>query len=134
MSLTPFLMFQGGTARAAVELYTSAIPDAHVVALVPADAQPGLLTRSRIRIQGQDIDVLDSPVDHAFGFTPALSLFLEVDAAEFDAVCAALSAGGSVLMEPGAYPFAQRYAWFDDRFGVSWQLAVREGRDEPLSS
>jgi len=24
-----------------------------------------------------------------------------------------------------AYPFAKRYAWVNDRFGVSWQLIYR---------
>ncbi len=126
MSLTPFLMFQGGTARAAVELYTTVIPDAHVVSLVEQpESSEGLLTRSRISIQGTEIDVLDSPIPHGFDFTPSLSLFLDVDGTdEFDRVFAALSDGGVVLMEPGAYDFSERYAWFNDRFGVSWQLSV----------
>jgi len=27
-------------------------------------------------------------------------------------------------MPPDQYPFAQRYAWLSDRYGVSWQLSV----------
>jgi hypothetical protein len=33
-----------------------------------------------------------------------------------------LSAGGSVLMELGAYPFSEKFGWVQDRFGLSWQL------------
>jgi predicted 3-demethylubiquinone-9 3-methyltransferase (glyoxalase superfamily) len=29
------------------------------------------------------------------------------------------------LMGLDAYPFAKRYAWVNDRFGVSWQLVYR---------
>jgi uncharacterized glyoxalase superfamily protein PhnB len=39
-----------------------------------------------------------------------------------DRLYAALSAGGSVMMALDRYPFATRYAWVQDRFGVSWQL------------
>ncbi len=34
----------------------------------------------------------------------------------------ALSAGGGVLMPPGNYGFSRKFAWLNDRFGVSWQL------------
>ena len=40
-------------------------------------------------------------------------------------VFAALSEGGSVMMELGAYPFAKRHVWLQDGFGVSWQLIFR---------
>ena len=29
-----------------------------------------------------------------------------------------------MLMELGSYPFATKYAWVQDRFGVSWQLIL----------
>ena len=42
--------------------------------------------------------------------------------AEVDRLYAGLSDGGSVMMALDKYPFAARYAWVQDRFGVSWQL------------
>ncbi|MFN5532379.1 MAG: VOC family protein, partial [Planctomycetaceae bacterium] len=65
----------------------------------------------------------DSPVKHEFGFTPAVSIFLEVGSdAEFEACVEGLSVGGQFLMPPGEYGFSRRFAWFSDRFGVSWQV------------
>jgi predicted 3-demethylubiquinone-9 3-methyltransferase (glyoxalase superfamily) len=66
---------------------------------------------------------MDSHIPNEFTFTPASSFFVNCDdEAEIDRLFAALSEGGSVLMPLDAYPFAARYAWVQDRFGVSWQL------------
>ena len=64
-----------------------------------------------------------SPVHHGFTFTPAVSLFVDVEnEAEFDHTFERLSGGGAVLMEPANYGFSTKFAWLQDRFGVSWQL------------
>lgn len=38
---------------------------------------------------------------------------------------AKLAEGGGVLMPVDAYPFSPRFAWINDRFGVSWQLSAK---------
>jgi predicted 3-demethylubiquinone-9 3-methyltransferase (glyoxalase superfamily) len=71
------------------------------------------------------VRLFDSPVEHAFGFTPAVSLCVDLDSAEeVDAAFAKLSAGGQVLPPPDEYQFSPRFAWIADRFGVSWQLST----------
>ena len=56
-------------------------------------------------------------------FTPSTSFFVTCESeSEVDRLFVALSEGGSVLMGLDSYPFAKRYAWVQDRFGVSWQL------------
>lgn len=68
---------------------------------------------------------IDSSVKHAFTFTPAMSLFVTCDSeTEIDEVFAKLSKGGNVFMPLQAYPFAEKFAWCSDRFGVSWQLML----------
>ncbi len=54
---------------------------------------------------------------------PSISLFVffETDEA-LDCVHAGLVEGGSTLMPLDAYPWATRYAWIADRWGVNWQL------------
>jgi predicted 3-demethylubiquinone-9 3-methyltransferase (glyoxalase superfamily) len=44
-----------------------------------------------------------------------------------DQIWEKLSAGGTVMMELGAYPFSKRYGWIQDKFGVSWQVIHSEG-------
>ena len=64
-----------------------------------------------------------------FQFTPAISFFVYCPTeAEVDELYAELSDGGAVLMPLQKYPFNDRYAWVQDRFGVSWQLFHGEPR------
>lgn len=49
---------------------------------------------------------------------------------ELDKIWEALSEGGTELMPLGEYPFCKRYAWVQDRFGLSWQLMLVEGEQK----
>mgnify|MGYP001273104417 CR=1 FL=1 len=51
-------------------------------------------------------------------------------AGEVDKLWEALSEGGTELMALGEYPFSKRYAWVQDRYGLSWQLMLTEGGPE----
>jgi len=58
-----------------------------------------------------------------FKFNPSISLQVLCSTRdEVDALWEKLSQGGMVLMELGAYPFSERYAWLQDKYGLSWQL------------
>jgi len=66
---------------------------------------------------------IDSPVKHAFSFTPAFSFFIDCSSEEEQhRVFAGLSEQGTVLMPLGDYGFSRQFAWVSDRYGVSWQL------------
>lgn len=125
--LAPFLMFEG-RAEAAMRFYVGLFPDGRVESVArhgpDGPGAEGSVLMAAFSVAGQRILCIDSFVRHAFGFTPAVSLFVETDAAEVDRLFAALSEGGEVLMPLDAYPFSPRYAWVNDRFGVSWQLSA----------
>jgi predicted 3-demethylubiquinone-9 3-methyltransferase (glyoxalase superfamily) len=126
-SIRPFLMFQKKDAEAAMRFYVSLFPDGKVLELVhfakgEAGAE-GSVKTGIFSIAGQTIRVLDSPVKHAFEFTPSSSLFVECESeTELERVFGALSEGGRVLMPLGDYGFSRKFGWTDDRYGVSWQL------------
>jgi predicted 3-demethylubiquinone-9 3-methyltransferase (glyoxalase superfamily) len=122
----PFLMFEG-TAEAAMDFYVSVFDDARIVSVTrygPGEmGSEGSIMTAVFEIGGQHIMCIDSPVKHQFTFTPAISLFVDLESeARLDETFAKLAEGGQVLMPLGAYPFSRKYGWLADKFGVSWQL------------
>jgi predicted 3-demethylubiquinone-9 3-methyltransferase (glyoxalase superfamily) len=127
-SITPFLMFEGA-AETAMNFYVSLFAGSSIQSIARFGAEgpgkEGSVMTGILSLNGQTIMFLDSPVKHAFTFTPATSLFVECEnVEEIDRLFAALSDGGKVLMALDAYPFARRFGWMNDRFGVSWQLRL----------
>jgi predicted 3-demethylubiquinone-9 3-methyltransferase (glyoxalase superfamily) len=126
MKVRPFLMFEG-KAEEAMNFYVSLFRDAKVVDIVRygrgGPGAEGSVMKASFAIGDQTIRCIDSPVKHAFTFTPAFSLFVDCDSEEdIVRLCSALSHGGSTLMPLNNYGFSRRFAWVNDRYGVSWQL------------
>jgi predicted 3-demethylubiquinone-9 3-methyltransferase (glyoxalase superfamily) len=124
--LTTFLMFEG-KAEEAMNFYVSLFPNSAVTQVTrygAGQAGPeGSVMHARFSLNGRELMCIDSPVKHAFTFTPAISLFVDCAAeAEVDELYAKLSAGGSILMPLDTYPFSRKFGWVADRYGVSWQL------------
>ena len=66
-----------------------------------------------------------------FKFNPAISLFVVFDnEEEIDAIWNKLIDGGKVLMPYNTYPWAQKYGWLEDKYGLSWQLSWSENNME----
>jgi predicted 3-demethylubiquinone-9 3-methyltransferase (glyoxalase superfamily) len=123
----PFLMFQGGTAQAALDLYFATFPDSGMVRIEHwAPGEPGSAGTIKVAVFtlcGREFMCSDSPVEHAFSFTPSSSTFVDFEsAAELERVFGVLSQAGEILMPLDSYGFSQRFGWVNDRFGVSWQV------------
>lgn len=126
-TMQPFLMFQGGHAEKAMDFYVSLFEDGEVQEVTRwqkgEQGAEGSIKLARFRAAGQSVLASDSPVKHAFDFTPSWSFFVDCASDEEQRrLFAELSDGGKVLMPLDDYGFSKRFAWVTDRFGVSWQL------------
>ena len=128
--LRTFLTFQGGVAKAALDLYRDVFDDFELIAADhygPNDIGPeGTIKVATFRLAGSEFSCADSPVTHQWGFTPAVSLYVERnDDAEQQRLFDRLSEGGVVYMPLDNYGFSTRFGWVGDPFGVTWQLNVQ---------
>lgn len=126
-ALRTFLTFQGGTATAALETYADVFDDFELTSIAhygPGGPGPeGTVMVAQFRLAGVEFSCADSPVDHAWDFTPAISLWIDCDSdAEQSRLFDRLAAGGQVFMPLDDYGFSTRFGWVGDAYGVTWQL------------
>jgi len=129
--VSTFLMFTG-RAEEAMTLYTSLFKRSEILSITRYGANEagaeGTVQHATFALNGQEFMCIDSNAQHAFTFTPSMSLYVRCDTEEeIDAVFAALSQDGQILMPLDRYPFSGRFGWVSDRFGVSWQLNLEPG-------
>ncbi|MGI5861130.1 MAG: VOC family protein [Myxococcales bacterium] len=127
-------------AEQAAELYTKTFREGRIVAVSrfpessdnAAGKPRGSVLTVEIEIAGERFSLLNG--GPMFVLNPSISFFVEVPTREeVDRLYATLADGGEALMELGAYPWSERYAWVKDRNGVSWQLMQRRGGGEGQS-
>lgn len=86
----------------------------------------GTVKLARFSLSGQEFQAQESGRQHAFTFTPALSIFVQCETeSEIDGLFHQLAEGGTVLMPLDSYPFSEKFAWVADKYGVSWQLNLQ---------
>lgn len=124
--ITPFLMFEGD-AEAAMDFYVSVFDDAEIVEIRRYNSEgvgpEGTVEQATFRLAGEQFMAVDTYHEHEFSFTPSISFFVQCDSEEeLNRLYAALTDGGTTLMPMDSYPFSEKFAWVEDRFGVSWQL------------
>jgi predicted 3-demethylubiquinone-9 3-methyltransferase (glyoxalase superfamily) len=118
-SVRPFLMFQGGVAEEAMRFYASLFEGAEISDVMRHP--DGKIAKASVMLAGQTIYCSDSPIKHAFDFTPSSSLFVQCGS-EDELRRLAKELGAAELMPVNNYGFSRLFAWVNDRFGVSWQL------------
>lgn len=134
--ITTFLMFEGD-AEEAITFYTSLFDDSEIIHLTKAGPDgpggpqaEGTVQHALFTLKGKPYMAIDS-FGHDFTFTPAISLFVDLDSEEeLTSLYEELMDGGTAAMPLGEYGFSKKFGWVQDRFGVSWQLNYGELRFE----
>ena len=116
-------------AEEATNFYLGLFPDSEMIAIQRntdvGHGETGSVLATHFRIA--NLEVLTINGGPTFTPNPSVSLYVETsDLARLDALWEALSEGGFVMMEYGEYPWAAKYGWLADRYGVSWQISAGE--------
>ncbi len=126
-------LWYDGNAEDAARFYTSVFPDSKIDSTAPVTESVAKAARLP---EGSVLTVTFRLADHhfmglnggpEFKFTPATSFYVGCRSSEeIDELWKKLSEGGSVLIAIDKYPWAKRYGWCRDRFGLTWQLILAE--------
>ncbi len=127
--ISSFFMFDGKAAEA-INFYISLFINSSIINIEkygpnePNGAE-GTIKLATFILSGQEFMCIDSNFNHGFSFTPSLSQFVKCETeVEIDNLFAKLSEGGTIMMPLDKYPFSKKFAWINDKFGVSWQLSL----------
>lgn len=140
MRTTTFLTFVGdqcGKAEEAINFYTSIFPNSEIKSITKySEGEAGgtteLIKFGIFTLIGTDYMVSESNYDHAWSFTPAVSIFITDNSnVLIQTVFEKLSSNGGQIMVPldnyageGDYGFGKKFGWCEDQYGVSWQFVL----------
>jgi predicted 3-demethylubiquinone-9 3-methyltransferase (glyoxalase superfamily) len=124
MNVLTHLMFQDGRAREAAEWYVSLVPGSRIERVIDNGAGGATV---HFALADQGFIAFDSPVQHEFDFTPAMSIFVRCDDEEqVRLLFAQIASDGDVKMPVDDYGFSSCFGWATDRYGVSWQIGTAD--------
>lgn len=128
--IATFLTFQKGDAEQAMNFYITLFDNSKIEDVKrwgkDAPGQEGTIMHATFSLNGKQFMCSDSPAIHDWGFTPAVSNFVECkDNSELEELFTKLSENGKVMMPLNNYGFSQKFGFVEDQFGVSWQLNLK---------
>lgn len=113
-NITPCLWYNG-QAQEAAALYCSVFANAKITAQSP------IVTS--IDVSGHSFTLLDG--GPKYKPNPSISFFYICEKEdELNKIWDAFSKEGTVLMPLDKYPWSEKYGWINDKFGISWQIAL----------
>ncbi len=140
MKTATFLTFVGdqcGKGKEAIEFYTSIFPNSEIKSLEmylegEGGGTPELIKYGVFQLNGTEYMISESNYNHAWSFTPAVSLFIADSSEEMiQMLFDQLASNGGQVMVPldsyegdGDYGFGKKFGWCEDRYGVSWQFVL----------
>lgn len=135
--ITPHIWFDTN-AKEAMEVYTSAFPESSIdhIEYYPDESidphfkgMTGKVFYGEFTLWGRRFACIDG--GPAFTPNPSISFFVIFDTpAEVEGAWDKLIDGGSVLMALNTYPWAEKYGWLQDKYGVTWQLTCSKFHEE----
>ncbi|MCT4640191.1 MAG: VOC family protein [Bacteroidales bacterium] len=128
--IVSFLTFQEENAEEAMNFYVSLFDNSKIVDIQRYQEgeteKVGTIKVARFLLNGSPFMCSDSYIKHDWSFTPAVSIFVDIDTEEqIVNAFEKLSEGGKVMMPLDNYGFSKKFAFVEDRFGVSWQLNLK---------
>lgn len=128
--ITPFLWFDNN-AEDAVNFYTSLFDDSKILKINRYDEAGAKASGQKIgsamtisfKLEGQNFAALNGGQYYKLNQSISLFVYCE-DEDKINNLYNKLSDGGFVMMPLGKYDWSERYAWIQDKFGLSWQLDV----------
>lgn len=123
--IVPHLWFDK-EAKEAANFYVSIFQNSNFKVITTISGTPGgnadIVSFS---LWGSDIMAISAgPI---FKFNPSVSLFVYCGSEnEIDRIYKALMDGGQAMMPLDKYPWSPKYAWVQDRYGLTWQLDMDE--------
>ena len=128
--IATFLTFQKEDAEEAMNFYISLFNNSKIVDIKrwgkEGPGKEGTIMHATFKLNGKWFMCSDSPPIHEWGFTPAVSNYVEcTDESQLNHLFAKLSENGMVMMPLGNYGFSKKFGFVQDRFGVSWQLNLQ---------
>ncbi|WP_411766160.1 VOC family protein [Winogradskyella sp. A3E31] len=128
--IATFLTFQDNNAENAMNFYVEIFENSRILNLQrwgkEGPGEEGRIMHATFNLNGSQFMCSDSPPIHQWGFTPAVSNFVECKSlSELEILFSKLSKNGTITMPLNNYGFSQRFGWIIDQFGVSWQLNLK---------
>lgn len=128
--ISTFLTFQENNAEEAMNFYVGLFDNSKIIDVQrhgkDGPAKEGTIFVATFELNGSAFACSDSYIKHEWDFTPGVSIWVECKSDdEIENYLQKLSEDGKVLMPLGNYGFSSKFAFVEDRFGVSWQLNLK---------
>lgn len=123
--IVPYLWFDKEAMEAA-DYYTQLFDDSKITSsYILEDTPSGETPIVNFQLAGQAFSAISA--GPYFKFNPSLSLMVQCSTIEeVERLWNMLITGGKEVMSLDDYPFSKRYGWLEDRYGLSWQIALVE--------
>ncbi len=128
--IATFLTFQKEDAEQAMNFYLKLFDNSEIVNIKrwrkEGPGKEGTIMHATFSLNGKLFMCSDSPPVHDWGFTPAVSNYVEcMTEDQLQNLFTKLSENGKVMMPLANYGFSQKFGFVEDRYGVSWQLNLQ---------